>query len=155
MLQRLIRACKLHVLCGDDYCRYARMLGVTLGPGCRILDVPEKVVGSEPFLVTLGKHVSITGRARFVTHEGGLWDNVFIGLNAIVLPNVTIGSDVIVAAGAVVSRDVPDGAIVARVPARVVGDVKTFREKVAPRTVRIRSLPFAQKKEAILARFTE
>jgi hypothetical protein len=50
MLQRLIRAYKLHVLCGGDYCRYARMLGVTLAPGCRILDVPEKVFGSEPFL---------------------------------------------------------------------------------------------------------
>jgi hypothetical protein len=33
--------------------------------------------------------------------------------------------------------------------------VKTFHEEVAPRTVRIRSLPFAQKKEAIHARFTE
>jgi ribose/xylose/arabinose/galactoside ABC-type transport system permease subunit len=35
--------------------------------------VPEKVFGSEPFLVTLGKHVCITGGARFITHEGGLW----------------------------------------------------------------------------------
>ena len=114
----------------------------------RILDVPEKVFGSEPFLVTLGEHVSITGRARFVTHEGGLWDNVFIGLNAIVLPNVTIGSDVIVvAATAVVSRDVlrrRDRRASSRT--RSVGDVKTFREKVAPRTVLIRSLPFAQRK---------
>jgi hypothetical protein len=90
------------VLCGGDYCRYARMLGVTLGPGCRILDVPEKVFGSEPFLVTLGKHVSITARTRAAR-----------------------------------------------------GSVQTFREEVAPRTVRVRSLPFVQKKEAILARFTE
>jgi acetyltransferase-like isoleucine patch superfamily enzyme len=48
-----------------------------------------------------------------------------IGSNATILPNVTIGVDAIVGAGAVVTRDVPDYAIVAGNPARVMGDVRT------------------------------
>ena len=51
-------------------------------------------------------------------------DNVFIGANTTVLPNVTIGSNVIIAAGSLVNKDIPDGKIVGGVPAKVIGEVK-------------------------------
>lgn len=47
-------------------------------------------------------------------------DNVWIGMNAVVLKGVTIGENAIVAAGSVVSRDVPADVVVAGNPARVV-----------------------------------
>lgn len=47
-------------------------------------------------------------------------DNVWIGMNAVVLKGVTIGENAIVAAGSVVSRDVPANVVVAGNPARVV-----------------------------------
>ena len=47
-----------------------------------------------------------------------------IGSSATILPNLTIGSRAIVGAGAVVTRDVPDYAIVAGVPAVVIGDTR-------------------------------
>lgn len=48
-------------------------------------------------------------------------DDVWLGARAIVLPGVTIGEGAIIAAGAVVRSDVPRFAIVAGVPAKVVG----------------------------------
>jgi UDP-2-acetamido-3-amino-2,3-dideoxy-glucuronate N-acetyltransferase len=48
-----------------------------------------------------------------------------IGSNATIVCGVTIGEGAIVGAGAVVTRDVPDYALVVGVPARVVGDVRT------------------------------
>jgi UDP-2-acetamido-3-amino-2,3-dideoxy-glucuronate N-acetyltransferase len=47
-----------------------------------------------------------------------------IGSNATVISGVTIGESALVGAGAVVTKDVPDFAIVAGVPARIVGDTR-------------------------------
>lgn len=47
-----------------------------------------------------------------------------IGSNATILAGITIGESALIGAGAVVRNDVPDFAIVAGVPARVVGDVR-------------------------------
>ena len=47
-----------------------------------------------------------------------------IGSNATIICGVTIGADAVIGAGAVVTKDVPDFAIVAGVPARVIGDIR-------------------------------
>jgi acetyltransferase-like isoleucine patch superfamily enzyme len=57
--------------------------------------------------------------------------NASIGSNATILGGVTIGRYSLVGAGAVVNRDVPDYAIVAGVPAQVLGDVREKRRSVA------------------------
>lgn len=51
-----------------------------------------------------------------------------IGSNATIMGGITIGQSALVGAGAVVTKDVPDFAIVAGVPAKVVGDVRDKRE---------------------------
>lgn len=73
-------------------------------------------------------------RAAFVEGLGGLPDtvvghDVWIGHGALILPGVTLGSGAIVGAGAVVARDVPDYAVVAGNPARV------LRLRFPPETV--------------------
>ena len=47
-------------------------------------------------------------------------DDVWLGANAVVLPNVSIGRHCVIAAGAVVTKDVPDGCVVAGVPAKII-----------------------------------
>ena len=85
--------------------------------------------------VRIGAHASVLGfshhhsdpvqpiHAQGVSSEGiEIGDDVWIGSGAIVLDGVTIGAHTIVAAGAVVTRDVPAYAVVAGNPARVVKD---------------------------------
>lgn len=50
-------------------------------------------------------------------------DDVWIGANAVILPGVTIGSHVVVAAGAVVTKDVPSHSMVAGVPAKIIKEI--------------------------------
>ena len=50
-------------------------------------------------------------------------DDVWIGTNAVILPGVTIGSHCVVAAGAVVTKDVPDHTLVGGVPAKVIKNI--------------------------------
>jgi len=54
-----------------------------------------------------------------------------IGSNATILPGITIGEGAMIGAGAVVTRNVPDHAIVVGVPARMVGDARTAEPRTA------------------------
>ncbi len=123
---------------------YSRKLGVAVGENCRIY---TRNFGSEPFLVTIGNQVTVTGGVTFVTHEGAgilfrdrkgrryhyapivIGDNVFIGIRSIILPGVKIGNNVIIAAGSVVSKSVPDNAIVGGIPAKIIGKYQDLESK--------------------------
>ena len=59
-----------------------------------------------------------------------IMNNVFIGCNSTILGGVTIGNNVVVAAGSVVTHDVPDNSVVAGNPARV---IETFDDYITKR----------------------
>jgi len=123
---------------------------VEVGSNCKI--------SSHSFLcsgVTIGDSVFIGHGVMFINDmypsavnpDGGLqtaddWEcltttvrhNASIGSNATILGGVTIGRHSLVGAGAVVNRDVPDYAIVAGVPAQVIGDVREKKLSVAQGT---------------------
>lgn len=61
------------------------------------------------------------------TEQVVIEDDVWIGANAVILPGVTIGRHAVVAAGAVVTKNVPSGTLVAGVPAVV---KKTFKNQI-------------------------
>lgn len=85
--------------------------GVFIGPGTKILTEhhPE-----EPAL-----------RHRLLVKPVIVRRNAWIGAGAMILPGVTVGENAIVAAGAVVTKDVPGNTIVAGVPAKILRNIKT------------------------------
>ena len=60
------------------------------------------------------------GIAKPVTIGNDVW----IGANCTILPSVTIGNNVVVAAGAVVTKDVPDNCVVGGVPAKIIKKIE-------------------------------
>lgn len=65
----------------------------------------------------------------YKTYKIEIFDNVFIGANAIIIGDVKIGPNAIVAAGSVVTKDVPPNSVVGGNPARVISDMNTFVDK--------------------------
>lgn len=70
-------------------------------------------------LLTEGHPTSIEDRHSLIPKPILIKKNAWIGANATILPGVTIGENSVVAAGAVVSRDVPDNTIVGGIPAKI------------------------------------
>ena len=56
-------------------------------------------------------------------------NNVHIGTNAIIMPNVTIGNNCIIGCGAIVTKDIPDNSIAVGVPARVIETIEDYKNK--------------------------
>lgn len=99
---------------------------------CVILDVCPVRFGKNAFLAP-GVHIytathPIKAEERCSGVEYGkpvtIGDNVWIGGRAVILPGVNIGNNVVVAAGAVVTKDVPDNVVVAGNPAKIVKEIK-------------------------------
>lgn len=80
------------------------------------------MIGPNVLISTVGHPLSPKGRREHIgiCKPVIIGNDVWIGGNAVILPGVTIGSNVVVGAGAVVTKDVPDNCVVAGVPARVI-----------------------------------
>ena len=74
-------------------------------------------------LLSEGHPISSKDRQSLVPGRIHIKKNVWIGANATILPGVTIGENSVVAAGAVVSKDVPDNTIVGGIPAKIIKDI--------------------------------
>ena len=98
-------------------CRFQDQGGIVLGDGA--------LIGHNVVLATLNHDEDPT--KRHILHPAPLilGKNVWIGANAAVVPGVTIGEGAVVAAGAVVTRDVPPGVVVGGVPARILKRIET------------------------------
>jgi len=83
----------------------------------------EALIGPKVSLVTENHPLDPKERKGLIAKPIIIKKNAWIGANATILPGVTIGENAVVAAGAVVSKDVPDNAIVGGIPAKFIKNV--------------------------------
>lgn len=92
-------------------CKFQDQGGIFIGDG--------SLIGHNVVLATLNHAMDPEDRATMIPAPIHIGKRVWIGANATVLPGVTIGDGVIVAAGAVVTKDVSENTVVGGVPTRV------------------------------------
>ena len=93
-------------------CKFQDQGGIEIGDGA--------LIGHGVVLATLNHDFAPENRSTLHPSAIKIGKNVWIGSNATVLPGVSIGDVAIVAAGAVVTRDIPAKTIAAGVPAKVI-----------------------------------
>ena len=84
------------------------------------------MIGPHTLIATVNHPISPMGRRKHlsVAKPVTIGNDVWIGGNVTILPGVTIGNNVIVAAGAVVTKDVPDNCLVGGVPAKLIRTIE-------------------------------
>ncbi len=127
------------------YCKY---LGATIGEKCVL---KANMLGSEPWLITIGDHVLLAEGVKILTHDGAgfclnygnkeplrmdMWgtvkigNNVYVGINAIIMPNVEITNNVIIGAGAIVTKSITEDGVYVGIPARRIKSFDEWKENV-------------------------
>lgn len=135
----------------SNYIRFLRRVGVEIGEGTIFYSPNTTYVDiSRPHLVTIGRDVKITRGVSILTH-GADWhvlrnrykdpficgssgkvvieNNVFIGINSVILKGCTIGRDSIIGAGSIVTKSIPCESVAVGNPARVLMDLETYYQK--------------------------
>ena len=117
---------------------YARHIGVFVGENSFIA---TRKWSSEPYLITIGNNVQITSGVAIHTHGGGnsvrsripdfdvfgkvqIEDWAYIGAYSQIMPGVTIGDNVVIGAGSIVTKDIPSNMIAYGNPCRIIRENK-------------------------------
>lgn len=149
---------------------YLRKLGMKIGERCRIRTMQ---FSTEPYLIEIGNHVAIASNTQFITHDGATWtfeddvngggifgkiiigNNVFIGINCIILSNTTLGDNCIVGAGSVVRGQFPENSVIAGNPAQIVSKtgVQRMLSRQNPGLVNTKGCTVQQKDELVKKHF--
>lgn len=129
-----------HLMKSSDYVEWLRYHGIEVGEGTYFFGPANTEVDIQrPWMLHIGKYCKITSGVKILCHdysrsvlrrvygdivgEAGetyIGDNVFIGMNSIILMGSNIGDNVIIGAGSVVSGTIPSNSVVGGVPARVI-----------------------------------
>lgn len=133
----------------DSYINHLRKKGMSIGEGTVFFHVRTIFIDeTRPWMIKIGNNVKITKGVTILTH-GFDWavlkgvygdilgssgavsigDNVFIGMNTIILKGTNIGNNVIIGAGSIVNKDIPDNTVVAGNPAKIIMSLEDYYNK--------------------------
>lgn len=133
----------------DSYIKYLRSKDVTVGDNCYIWSPNHTFIDhTQGFLLKIGNCVKIArgsivlahdysvfvARRVYKNHIGGgrittIGNNVFLGMNSIILPGASIGNNCIIGAGSVVSGCFPDNSVICGNPAKIMCTLEEFYQK--------------------------
>jgi len=113
--------CGKHITIGKNVfinfdCTFLALGGITIED--------DVLIGPKVSLITENHPLNPEERKGLTAKPILIKKNAWIGANATILPGVTIGENAVVAAGAVVSKDVPDNTIVGGIPAKFIKNVQ-------------------------------
>lgn len=130
--------------------KYLRKQGAIIGDNLIIMDlfVSRCIDQTRPTLVEIGSNVFMNDNFRLLTHDyvsfvfknlygdflpsSGkvkIGNNVAFGINCTVLKGVTIGDNCFIAAGSIVTKDIPSGSIAAGIPAKVICSLEEYYQR--------------------------
>lgn len=149
--------------------KYALKIGVNVKNNGKTLHLYGKIKwGTEPWIISIGENVHLIEGVRFVTHDGGtllfrhlvpdleitkpitLGDNVYAGVCTIFMPGVTVGNNVIIGAGSIVTKDIPDNSVAVGVPARVIKTADEYFDKIQRESLHLGHLKGQEKDKALM-----
>lgn len=133
---------------GQKRAKYLKSKKILKGIGKNCM-FQSRIFPMDPKLLLIHNNVTIAANVTFCTHDAirhvlmykynkkfpiysgciEIMDNVFIGIGSIIMPNIRIGENSVIAAGSVVTKDVPPNSIVAGVPAKVIGNFEELVKK--------------------------
>ena len=139
----------------DAYIKFLKSKGCSIGDNVKFFNPIKTIVDvTRPHLVSIGDYCKVAGGVIILSHdysrsvlrikyneiigEAGITrigKNVFIGMNAIILMGVHIGSNVIIGAGSVVTYDIPDDTVAAGNPAKVIMSLDEYYKKRKEKTI--------------------
>ena len=145
--------------------KQAKVAGVNIGESNFI---SSKFWSSEPYLITIGSHCQLTDGVKIYTHGGGgavrrfypkfdifgkviIGDYVYIGNGAKIMPGVTIGDNVLIAAGSIVTKTIPSNVVVAGNPAKYICSIEEYIEKNKKYNTDSKGLSKEKKKKLLLS----
>lgn len=130
--------------------------------------IASRFWSSEPYLITVGSHCQITAGVNIYTHGGAgavrrwypkfdtfgkviIGDYVYIGNDAKIMPGVTVGDNVLIAAGSIVTKSIPSNVVVAGSPAKYICSIEDYIERNKKYNTDSKGMSIQEKKNMLLS----
>ena len=162
IINKIINAYRRNFL---SFEKQARKAGVKMGKNNFIC---SRFWSTEAYLITIGNYCAVTAGCKLFTHGGGhsvrwlnpkfdcfgkvvIGDYVYLGNEVLVMPGVTIGDHVLVAAGSVVTKSIPSNVVVGGNPAKFLCSIEDYYNRNKLYNLDSKDMDAASKKALLLS----